>query len=236
MYKTFLPVVSKQSEPYYGLGLAHPAYTDLDLLGTRWFYVWGCNPNAKHPGQEYVPMCKPKLNTAMGRKYSGNMLVFNEPNVSIQDNLSPEQAAIEFAKVKDFYGDARFIVGNVSIFATDWLREFSKLTKIERVGVHCYHEAWITLSYIEKELDRLYKDLQMPIWVTEFNTRAHEKAFEQMLEIFASRSYIERIAPFTNRQAGEEWWHYPGADLVSKDGVLNAKGSIYASSTKRGRE
>ena len=233
MYKVFLPQISNQIEPYYGLAWANQPLSDIDLLKASWFYVWSCKI-IKHPTAQSVPMCKKTLDTSLPKDYSGFMLVFNEPNVSVQDNLTVDQAVVEYDKIRNYYPNAKLVVGNVSIFATKWLKDFCARRQIERVGIHCYEEYYINSAYISDKLDDLYSTINLPMWVTEFNNIYPDTdKFGRLLDTITSKSYVERVAPFTNRQAGTEWWELPNCDLVDKTGTLTTKGQIYVSQRKK---
>lgn len=232
--KVYLPLVQGPSAPppFYGLAWANQPPADLSLLAADWFYVWG-ESLLSLQGLQSVPMLRPGWAGRLPASYSGPLLFLNEPNVTIQDNLSPAAAAADFRRVKERYPAAQPVVGNVSIWATRWLREFAQLEPVTRVGVHCYLEAGFGVAYCDRELERLHADLGVPIWVTEFNNVSPAlEPFCDLLAMLESKPWVERIAPFTNRQLGD-WWDLPHCSLVAADGSLLPKGRAYVERRQR---
>lgn len=232
-YRVYFPQVNGPRPPFYGLAWANQPDSDLPLLGAEWFYVWSCQA-LQRQGLVSVPMLKATQAPALPADYAGPLLVFNEPNVAIQDNLSPSRGVALYREFMSRLPKAQPVVGNVSIFATDWLRDFVRQEPLTRVGVHCYLEAWVSLEYVSRELDRLYADLKLPVWVTEFNNLSPDAAvFSSLLRLLESKPYVERVAPFTNRQLGD-WWDLPECSLVSPAGELLPKGRAYLEGRRRG--
>lgn len=235
-YKVFLPVIIS-SEPKYGLAMAHPEYyEDIDKLDVSWWYDWS-DGNFGKPG--YIPMLwRGNISSKIPQDYAGYILVFNEPNLPSQSNLSVEEAVKRYKEVRNYYKFAKLVVGGTSIFATDYLEEFINDLKRDNFPlpdyyhVHAYIEDWINLNYIKAQIEKYYKITGGNIWITEFNTvYPHaDNEFLEGLKYLDSLDYVKRIAVYTNRQLDSDYiagWALCGCDLVNPDGSLTNKGTLY---------
>jgi hypothetical protein len=122
-------------------------------LGITWWYDWGwgigatggnSNSLVYTPGVEYVPMVWKSLPGEGSvewnnfKKFAQNRpgswwLIFNEPNISDQANLTPQDAAALYKQIrntiKSWDPTAKLIVGGVSIMGNlgegrDWFEKF----------------------------------------------------------------------------------------------------------------
>ncbi len=224
MFELFLPLVLNPAPTgaYCGLAMAVPAPEDLDLLGVSWWYDW--TPTGG------VPMLwSGKPSDAILPDYAGEILVFNEPNLEIQANLSPVEAAARSRVLRERYPQATLIAGGTSIWAVDWMRDYLNAGgQADKIHIHAYAEAWIGVDEIEYYL-RQYEKFGLPIWVTEFNNlSADVNEFRAMLDLFSQHPQIERIAAYTNRQPHTgALWELPYLVELTPGGVLTEKGQAY---------
>lgn len=242
-YRVYLPMAQKVGpEPYFGLAMAYDEPTDLSSLKAGWYYNW--SPNGDAPGAEFVPMSYSGETIGLPADYSGYLLVFNEPNLGAPNGcgLSPQAAAGQYAALRESYPRAKFVVGGWSVFASSWASSFVHELKErniplpERWHAHAYTEAWITPSKAQKFLSDFQKLTGGKYWITEYGSPAGVlRDFQSMTDWFLAQSWIERIAPYTNRQpAGAAWAIGSGVDLVDLDDQLTDIGKFYASFTRAG--
>ena len=67
-------------------------------------------------------------------------------------------------------------------------------------------------------------------WITEFGVMSGDlEIFKRLVTWMTSQEWIERIAPYTNRQPyTNDWWVVShGVDLVAPDGTLTPCGKWY---------
>jgi hypothetical protein len=221
-WRYYLPLVAAY-EPYKGLALADGAHPeDIDALGAEWWYDW--TPTGG------VPMLwRGNPSPDIQSNYEGWILVFNEPNLPNQSNLSPQEAARRLQVVRDYYPRARLICCGLSVWATDWLGEFL----IQGVWpdawhVHAYTESWITPQVAQGYLYTQHMMTGGEYWVTEFGSSAGSlRDFQAMALFFERQPWITRIAAFTNRQPPGEWNIGAGVEMVTDDG-LSPIGAYYS--------
>jgi len=172
---------------------------DMELLmsgtvGIRWFYNWGVAGNeniveteARDRGLEFVPMTwngqytennyKNYVKRNPGTKY---LLAFNEPNFRHQANMTPEEAAKAWPKLRTLAKEANLkIISPAMNYSgggesngwndpTAWLDEFRRLigekawNEIEGIAVHLY--AWWP-NVVDMNIYRKYGK---KLWLTEF--------------------------------------------------------------------
>jgi len=248
-------------------GLAYDLVSDADLAalapGVSWWYDWSLNPSASLPADaqtthamDFLPMLwngnfddaqvTAKLLADTSIKY---LLLMNEPNLTDQANLTPQQAAdlwpryeaIATATGVKLVGP-QITWGTMSGYADPvaWLDAFyaayqaahaGRSPQIDYLGFHWYDYG------LADQLDRLAKYAK-PFWVTEManwhsqtdgaqiDTLAKQQA--QMTEMVATceaRSDVFRYAWFTGRLNTDP--HY--SSLLAGDGVLSGLGQTYLS-------
>ncbi|GAA0769477.1 glycoside hydrolase family protein [Ideonella azotifigens] len=247
--------------------MAYDFASDADLSalapGVSWWYDWGLNPSASLPSDaqtthamDFLPMLwngnfddaqvTAKLLADTSIKY---LLLMNEPNLTDQANLTPQQAAdlwpryeaIATATGVKLVGP-QITWGTMSGYADPvaWLDAFyaayqaahaGRSPQIDYLGFHWYDYG------LADQLDRLAKYAK-PFWVTEManwhsqtdgaqiDTLAKQQA--QMTEMVATcetRSDVFRYAWFTGRLNTDP--HY--SSLLAGDGVLSGLGLTYLS-------
>jgi hypothetical protein len=248
-------------------GVAYDMADPLDFAalapGVSWWYNWGSQPNKMVPsdyiaqyGLDYFPMLWNgnysattieaflKANTTI--KY---LLVINEPNLTDQSNLTPQQAAAIWPGFETIAADTGVkIVGPQITWGTmagyadpvTWMDAFiaayqaangGRSPRIDYLAFHWYDYG------LSGQLDRLTK-YGKPFWVTEFanwhtgdgtaaiDTLAKQEA--QMTDMVAtceSRSDVFRYAWFTGRIQNDV--HF--TSLLGTPGQLTDLGKLYLS-------
>ena len=236
---------------------------DLQALspGVSWWYNWGSQPNSGVPSNYLTQYQMDFIPMVWGVNYNVNsvetyllanpsikyLLVMNEPNLTDQANLTPQQAAAiwpDFEAIAARTGVK--IVGPAITWGTMpgysdpvvWLDAFyaayeaannNQPPHIDYLAFHWYDYG------LSGQLDRLAK-YGKPFWVTEFanwhsqndgaqiDTLAKQEA--QMTDMVAtceSRSDVFRYAWFTGRLKQDP--HFDS--LLGAPGQLTALGQLY---------
>jgi Glycosyl hydrolase catalytic core len=256
----------KSSKRGVAYDLAAPA--DLAALapGVSWWYNWSPNPNAGVPADyatkydmDFYPMLwNGNFNSAKviaylkanpGIKY---ILVLNEPNLTSQANMTPQQAAQLWPQYENISAQTGVkIVGPAITWGTmpnyqdpvQWLDAFyaayraannGRDPQIDYLAFHWYDYG------LDDQLDRLGK-YGKSFWVTEFanwhsqNDGAQittldeqEKQMTAMVASCESRVDVFRYAWFTGRLNPDP--HF--SSLLSQPGELTPLGSTYLSLPK----
>ena len=255
--------VAKSAKRGVAYDLADPLDFGALSPGVSWWYNWGAQPNKAVPadyvaqyGMDYYPML-----------WSGNydataiesflqmhseihyLLVVNEPNLTSQSNLTPQQAAALWPGFEAIAAHTGVkIVGPQITWGTmsnyqdpvAWLDAFiaayqaangGRSPQIDYLGFHWYDYG------LASQLDRL-KKYGKSFWITEFanwhsqndgaqiDTLAKQEA--QMTDMVAtceSRSDVFRYAWFTGRWSNDI--HF--TSLLSTPGQLTDLGKLYLS-------
>jgi hypothetical protein len=248
-------------------GAAYDLADPLDFAalssGVSWWYNWGSQPNKMVPadyiaqyGMDYYPMLwsgnynaasiEAFLRANPGIKY---LLVLNEPNLTSQSNLTPQQAAALWPGFETIAADTGVkIVGPQITWGTmanyadpvTWMDAFiaayqaanaGRDPKIDYLGFHWYDYG------LANQLDRL-KKYGKPFWITEFanwhsqndgaqidSLAKQEAQMTDMVATCESRSDVFRYAWFTGRWNNDV--HF--TSLLSTAGQLTDLGKLYLS-------
>ena len=248
-------------------GVAYDLATKQDLSvlapGVSWWYDWGLQPDPGAPtnyrakdNMDFFPMLwngsydkatvEAWLHANPKVKY---LLVLNEPNLTDQANLTPQQAAAIWPGYESIASDTGVkIVGPQMTWGTMagysdpvvWLDAFyaayeaangGRAPRIDYLGFHWYDYG------LSGQLDRLAK-YGKPYWITEFanwhwqqdgaqiDTLAKQEA--QMTDMDATceqRSDVFRYAWFTGRWSPDP--HF--TSLLAGNGQLTDLGKLYLS-------
>ncbi len=237
--------ILQQKSPKRGVSFSWQLNEDFDLLGpaVSWSYSWGNTPAASQAGkyQEYgiqfVPMCWNANYSAENisnyyRSQSGQqyLLGFNEPNLTDQANMTPQQAADKWGDVVSLakQNNARLISpamnwGTLSGWSNgvSWLQSFFKLVDpndVHGIAVHIYMGAAKSML---GDLQR-YKVFGKPLWLTEFcawegtsSSAAQCQFMSQAINALEQDPDLERYAWFIPR-GGYETEKSPFMSLLTK--------------------
>lgn len=164
---------------------------DANLLGSgvQWFYNWGTtvsdtvNATTRKNDIDYFPMAwNGNYNSDQIRAYKlvhpecEYLLAFNEPNLTDQANMTPQQAAALWPDLKELATELDLKIispamnyGTLAGYSDPivWLDEFFSLipeSDISGIAIHCYMANPASVVwYINR-----FKKYNKPIWLTEF--------------------------------------------------------------------
>jgi len=228
VYKNYVSMVTQPIQPYYGLAMAVPNNWDLLDLGVGWWYVWGPTGN--------VPMLwAGDYSSSIPSNYSGWILFLNEPNEDSQSDMSPSEAITKLIARKLDYPSAKFICCGISNNGALWHEVFYAIGgRPDAWSVHNYVSGTNpTAATLIAQNDYLHNITGGDYWITEYGSmNGVLSEFTQLTESYKQRSWIKRIAPYTNRQphTGEPWELPSGVELYNyQTGVIKEIGSYYRS-------
>jgi hypothetical protein len=235
----FLPLVVQPAPQadrtnFYGLALVSQPASDLRLLGATWFYTWGTvNPYPYAPG-EFVPMLREMLaEIYLPSSYNGTILVGNEPGNPSQTDLSPTEAVNRLNIIRQQYPHARLLCCGTLSYNIDWLRQFVAAGgKPDGWHFHAYVESPYSVADITGQLAEMHQITGGFAWITEYSVLGGDASqFTELTIWMEGQNWIERIAPYTNRQphTGAAWELDPSVELVNADGSLTPLGEAYVS-------
>ncbi|GAB7128015.1 glycoside hydrolase family protein [Silvimonas sp. JCM 19000] len=246
-------------------GLAYDLASTADLAalstGTSWWYNWSDHANSALPanaqtqyGMEFVPMLwNDNFNdAAIETMLTANptikyLLVLNEPNLTDQANMTPQQAAALWPRYEAIAAHTGVkLVGPAMNWGTMagyadpvvWLDAFyaayraANSNRDPRIDYLAFH--WYDYG-LGSQLDRLSK-YGKPFWVTEFanwhtgdgsaqidSVAKQEAQMADMVHTLESRSDVFRYAWFTGRMSSDP--HFDS--LLGGSGQLTDLGSQY---------
>jgi hypothetical protein len=211
-----------------------------------WWYNWSLQPSGGNTGIEFVPMVW-GASTVNGAIPTGSkfLLGFNEPNFMSQANLTPAQAAADWAALQaNATGAALSIVGPGMNFcgpaaSCNGTDPFQYLTtffsdcagcEVDYVAAHWYNCDLPSLQdYLESGGSLAgYEQFGKPIWLTEFSCDTTATEAQQEAYMRAAVPYLESN-PHVFRYSWFSASPIPNAQLVNSDGSPTALGQVYIS-------
>ena len=219
-----------------GVAFSFTQLTDLPILSPyiSWDYNWGNTPTDEAAvwfdanDMDYCPMCwNGNYNADRIRAYvaahpkTKYLLAFNEPNLTDQANMTPQQAAELWPAVVALAKELNLkLVSPAMNYGTlagysdpvKWLDEFFALPDVSiddvyAISVHCYMSSPNAVkNYIE-----LFRKYDRPVWLTEFcawdpvpgsvNTQMDYMC--SVLNYLESEPLVERYAWFIPRASAK---------------------------------
>ncbi|KAK6423114.1 hypothetical protein LTR95_016580 [Oleoguttula sp. CCFEE 5521] len=238
---------TSSSAPSYGSsGKRGVAYEDASLTEcflnkpeVSWGYNWVSKPNGLNSGFKYIPtlhnaesMWTDSWSTdakAAISSGSTHLFAFNEPDMSSQANLTPEQAAAAYkTHMQPFAGQAKLCAPSVTngggAMGLDWLVAFMAACDgctIDCVNVHWYDSAQHT-EYFKSHVQNA-TDISggKPVFVTEFGASGSDADVG---------NFLGDVMPWMDSQSWLEGYSY----FMVKEGMLvsggepSSYGSVYA--------
>lgn len=227
------------------------AYNDASLCDlfegsaeVTWGYNWGQSSSGLASSFNYVPLLWGTSSTftngwsaaaeAAISSGSTHLMSFNEPDLSSQSNISPEDAATAYMTyMQPFAGKAKLgspaVTNGGGATGLDWLNAFltacSECT-IDFVPIHWYSGSDQAAYFKEQVANATAVAGGKPVWVTEFGCTDGADS-----DISA---FLEEVMPWMDEQSYvERYSYFMVADgyLVDSATALSSYGSTYLSYT-----
>ncbi len=249
-----------------GVGYSFASFPQEDVAALApyisWCYNWGSQPSSATISDmldeykiDYIPMAWNGVNDEQIRAYKQShpqceyILAFNEPNLTDQANMTPQQAAQKWPALKALAQELGLkIVSPAMNYGTlagysdpvKWLDEFFQLipkSDVCAIALHCYMgSASAMYSFLHR-----FDKYELPVWMTEFcswdspapgSMEAQIDYMNEAVVMLEAEPMVERYAWFIPRASGKVD-SYPYMQLLSKDdiGALSPQGEVYAGLT-----
>ncbi|TFK45938.1 hypothetical protein OE88DRAFT_1668575 [Heliocybe sulcata] len=235
------PTCKRQSTVKKGLGFNDVSATTSFGSSVSWAYNWDSQKSGNLPsGVEYVPMLwgtssdhttnwNANANAAIAAG-STHLLGFNEPDLSSQSNISPQDAAAAWKQyMEPFAGKAKLVSPAVTNggapMGLAWMDEFMTACTgctIDAIAIHIY-DAASNVAYFQNYISSVGTKYNKPVWVTEFG--ASGATSDQ-------QTFLSTMEPFLDGLSSVERYAYFGdfvGTFVNSDGSLSNLGKTYQS-------
>jgi hypothetical protein len=260
-YKLYLPLATNDlhraanANNKRGLNLACGSYveqtTDIAQLNVGWIWNWNTQPPL-FPGVESIPTIwgRAQINEALGGN-SPWLLGFNEPDISDQANLAPEEAARLWLVVEQLHPDKLLTSPQVMYHYNNWLEQFyaafiaqnGRPPRMNAIAIHTYigNNAASYIADVQRYI-KLARQWNIPeVWVTEWalghnldrTLRATTDEMHKYLAYLDNEPMVTRYAPWTNRvdcMIEAFGFRYDGpfdTPLINRDGSISELGKAY---------
>ncbi|MCW3785769.1 glycosyl hydrolase [Plebeiibacterium sediminum] len=229
--------VKQGKSPKRGVSFAFSFSEDVSVLGPSisWYYNWSPAHAAKYDelnkemNLDFCPMAWNGIDKSALKKYKERhpeckyLLTFNEPNLTDQANMTPQQAAQKWPEIKAVAKEFGLkLISPAMNYGTlenygdpiVWLDEFFELvplSDVDGISLHCYMASPGALKwYISR-----FKKYNKPIWLTEFcawdglnnetyTAEEQQQFMSDAINYLESDSLIYRYAWFIPRGAESE--------------------------------
>jgi Glycosyl hydrolase catalytic core len=224
--------------------------TALKESGVSWYYTWGSgNGGIDAPaGVQFVPMVWGASDVTTGtldqvRGEGSALLTFNEPDMSSQANMTPQQALALWPKLEATgmeLGSPAVATGAAT--PNGWLDQFmqgarSKGYRVDFIAVHWYGSDFSTpdaVSQLESYLAAIHARYGLPIWLTEYalidfsGATSYPTAQQQTSFVTASTRMLQSLA-YVQRYS---WFAFPATTpgqtgMFQPGGAPNTLGDAY---------
>lgn len=225
--QVYLPLVA---QPVHKLGMAGCPASCVQF-GCAWCYNWKPNGNVD-ADYEFVPMIGDRFDELPELPTDAvHGLLFNEPDLDSQANLSPQEAAELAHRVFEACPNLKWGAPAPSQVHPEWIDAWFEVYRelygayppVKFLTMHCYlgtAQACITLAEAYHERLRQYGLTEL--WVTEFGFRPEWPNAKQEARTFAAwmeaQDWITRYAPYVSYTSPDEPVYGRDAPLS----VLNA--------------
>jgi len=237
-----MPIILPGGRQRKGVGSTYAQF-DPTIVGAQWYYNWGRTPPLRQ-GCEAVPMLWGK--GSIGKEIGGSspwLMWFNEPDISGQANLSPQEAAdLWNAHVDDYPGVFHLspAVANIA-----WLRVWFTMInrKPDAIAIHPYVNPGMEdpvghfRSVLAEASEFANQTVLDRVWITEFAMVSScpdqiEEYMPKALAVIKEFPKVTRYAWFQLSYEGTEPWGFPQyANLSLLDystGQATRLGRLYA--------
>ena len=225
-------------------------------LKPHWHYSWNWELRENYPdGIEFVPMIWGRQNATQARiDYLNNLsslgkiqnvLMFNEPDLESQSNMSVEEVVNLWPLLETL--NVPISSPATSAPLNDWMRDFMQTASIQNlrvdfVAIHIYHKN-DPIKFIEL-VEEVYLTYGKPIWITEFavrdtnatinNPNIYSESYvltfmENVLNELHELDYVKRYSWFDPNANNDKYPMLQTADIIDENNQLTTLGEYYAS-------
>jgi len=250
------PVYQKKSSKR-GVAFAFQLEDDIRLLspGISWSYNWSPSQPIAYGKLmiendiDFYPMAWNSINEEELREYilrypdCEYLLAFNEPNLTSQANMTPQEAAARWPEVKAIADELGLkVISPAMNYGTlegyhdpiVWLDEFFELVPLSHfdgIAIHCY----MSKGYLLKRYVQRFKKYNKALWLTEFcawdDNLTQEKQREYMsdaINYLEGDPWVFRYAWFKPRYStGSDAFPYMALLHKSYPVELTELGQVY---------
>lgn len=264
-YYVYLPLVNRQ-DPLISEKRGVAAYPDLltscddaNRLNASWYYNWtvfiDCNPLV---GAEFVPRIWGPNNVSQlpqaieAAKASGWLIGFNEPNLTWQAGISPQEGAILWRQIEEAARPHGIKLVSPATnpdnpghhpgdpYGYTWLREmieayrfqYLENPQFDAIGLHVYSpDPNVIKSYLTDRYNELRPDYpNAKVWVLEingcYNVSANASAvMQEIIPWLEAQDWVERYAWYGTRIIGTT--EFIDCALLTPNGDLTSVGQLY---------
>ena len=239
----------------FNLGYENSWKERFEKLKPHWHYSWHWEYRDNYPEKvEFVPMIWGRnnatqakidyLNNLVSLGKIQNVLLFNEPDLESQSNMSVTEVVNLWSLIETLNVPISSPVTSAPL--NDWMRNFmqaasSQNLRIDFVAIHVYHKNNPT-EFIEL-IKEVYQTYGKPIWITEFAVRdtnatkekpnIYSKSYvlaymQNVLNKLQELDYVKRYSWFDPNANNEKYPMLQSADIVDENNQLTTLGDYYA--------
>jgi|TARA_A100001011_G_C14318853_1_gene849423 hypothetical protein len=239
----------------FNLGYENSWQERFEKLKPHWHYSWHWEYRNNYPDEiEFVPMIWGSdnatqdkidyLNNLVSLGKIQNVLMFNEPDLKSQSNMSVTEVVDLWPLIETLNVPISSPVTSAPL--NDWMRNFMQVAnsqnlRIDFVAIHIYHKNNPT-EFIEL-IEEVYQTYGKPIWITEFavrdtnatinNTNIYSESYvlafmENVLNELHKLDYVKRYSWFDPNANNEKYPRLQTADIINENNQLTTLGEYYA--------
>lgn len=224
------------------LGLSGGTVAQAERLGAAWLYDWTAHPPVRE-WFESVPMLGRDWGAGPVPAVGGNspyLMGFNEPDLQVQANITPERAAVLWRQIEQAYPHKLLVSPAPSCGDVWWLAHFrvtyrdifGTWPRLDVLAAHCYRWTAAGCIQVAQQFAAWVQEWQIPggYWVTEFafvpawatDAEAEARTFVQYLE---ADPLARRYAPFVaHTERGV--WYWPDTRASADPSLFVGPGSL----------
>ena len=239
----------------FNLGYENSWQERFEKLKPHWHYSWNWELRENYPdGIEFVPMIWGRgsatqskidyLNNLANEGKIANVLLFNEPDLVGQSNMSVNEVITLWPLIETL--DVPISSPVTSAPLNDWMRNFMQTAgtqnlRVDFVAIHIYHKN-DPIKFIEL-VEEVYLTYGKPIWITEFavrdtnatinNPNIYSESYvltfmENVLNELHELDYVKRYSWFDPNANNEKYPILQTADIIDENNQLTTLGEYYA--------
>ena len=228
----------------------------FEKLKPHWHYSWNWELRENYPdGIEFVPMIWGRgsatqskidyLNNLANTGKIGNVLLFNEPDLEGQSNMSVNEVIDLWPLIETL--DVPISSPATSAPLNNWMKDFmeevsNQNLRVDFIAIHIYHKN-DPVEFIEL-LEEVFQTYGKPIWITEFavrdtnatenNPNIYSESYvlsfmQNVLDEIHDLDYVKRYSWFDPNANNEKYPMLQTADIISENNQLTTLGEYYAS-------